>query len=793
MKRSKTKQKSLSMRKRSPLRTKLKNQLQKSSSMQHKRKSSPKQGKKYAQFLDSGNQGSGIAEEKYEKEEPPTLDDIKILNVIFPFLNEEDLLDVLEYPDIAINILEIKNIKELDMQFSFLILFYGIYNSFIGTNIDKKFEKKLKVFFCIHPEILIEEFKNSLTINNEILLFHQKNPDFVETRRFDMQVDKKAKKDIDSIRDKTNLFSGLEKLGKIDHSWMTMVTELREELMEKDLALATKITNSYQRFQDYVKDYELIDTYSTVNSLVKPNKIYILDCSTDHLDNLKFKFQQLTNEFPVVFTTRNEVEPLSGLRYKLNIYGFEQKIENGFCHNHTASHLGFYMPCLKEIGDDWMCNCIYLNSVDFTGLKALKTVGKRWLKTCSAIITVNCTGLISLETIDDEWMFGCIRLLNVNLEDLKKLKKVENAWLGFCISLLHVNFQGLISLETVGHNWLKECLNLLSINCTDLTKLKEVGDFCLSLCQNLMKVNFKGLTSLEKVGKFWMAQCRNLSEIDGLDLINLKEVGESWLRSCENLREPNFVGYVSLKSVGDYWMCDCANLMGFHIEMFPMFTHRKGLQLLEHVGGYWMARTAIKTLRCSLPSLKTVGEAWMVQCSSLEKLYLDLQSLRSVGKMWLRNCSSLKNPNFTGMPKLKMVGDEWMVDCSQLHEPVFDGFDSLETIGKFFMAGCPSLSKNQNFSGMKSLQTIGQYWMYGARIEKITIPSSLKKIDLFTLRTIKIVHVKYPSKQLDFKKTYTDEIEYDTEKFIEEEIKQIVTTLLDVDKNIFKKRKFAQI
>jgi hypothetical protein len=66
-----------------------------------------------------------------------------------------------------------------------------------------------------------------------------------------------------------------------------------------------------------------------------------------------------------------------------------------------------------------------------------------------------------VQSIGDNWLCCCKKLESINFLGLYKLKYIGDYWLSFCRELKVVNFIGLKNLIHVGYNWLNSSNKLL--------------------------------------------------------------------------------------------------------------------------------------------------------------------------------------------------------------------------------------------------------------------------------------------------------------------------------------------
>lgn len=126
---------------------------------------------------------------------------------------------------------------------------------------------------------------------------------------------------------------------------------------------------------------------------------------------------------------------------------------------------------IKEIGDDWMYGCFFLEKFNIDGFTSLTTVGNNWMYACSSLTEINTSGLESLISVGDWWMGICQLLEKFTTDGLTSLNKVGKGWLIGCKSLKEFNTDGLASLTRVGNSWMNSCGSLKKINTDNLLNL----------------------------------------------------------------------------------------------------------------------------------------------------------------------------------------------------------------------------------------------------------------------------------------------------------------------------------
>ena len=66
---------------------------------------------------------------------------------------------------------------------------------------------------------------------------------------------------------------------------------------------------------------------------------------------------------------------------------------------------------VESIGDNWLCCCKKLESINFLGLNGLKYIGDYWLSFCSELKVVNFIGLSNLVYVGYNWLNSSNKLL----------------------------------------------------------------------------------------------------------------------------------------------------------------------------------------------------------------------------------------------------------------------------------------------------------------------------------------------------------------------------------------------
>ena len=124
-------------------------------------------------------------------------------------------------------------------------------------------------------------------------------------------------------------------------------------------------------------------------------------------------------------------------------------------------HIDFNgLTYLRSVGYSWLSGCQRLTEVNFTGLPALRTVGDYWINNCSFLTNINFNSLFSIISVGYNWMSHSPSLVNPNFNGLTSLQTVKNGWMKYCPSLRRPNFNGLLSIESVGSEWMDHCPSL---------------------------------------------------------------------------------------------------------------------------------------------------------------------------------------------------------------------------------------------------------------------------------------------------------------------------------------------
>jgi hypothetical protein len=388
----------------------------------------------------------------------------------FFYLQEpDDIKEIIDLDEKNIyNVLLITDFEkyELDIQFAFIDIFHTIYEQYVPeTQLDIDLMKKLEVFFCINPEIIIQELKYQFVPLNKKIIANFSKETFPSV-------------------------------------------------------LINEIKLSKQRLNFYVDNYVLIKETTTAEEFAKHflSKINIVDCEFVEKLTLELKKKGI-KELPVFYvnTKRN-----NNSLEKFIVYGFD-KIINNFLYRHPdVVMLSFQLPCLKYIGNNFIMWCGKLTDVNFDGLKSLKNIGDNCLSFCSNLININNDGLISLQRVGDNWIYECIKVKKITF-NLPKLEEVGYSWMENDELLEDITFN-LPLLREVGGNWMKSC-NFINPDLSTLTSLEEVGPKWLSENKNLTSPNFQNLTKLKRVENFWMFNCPNLTKPKLNGLTSLEYIG----------------------------------------------------------------------------------------------------------------------------------------------------------------------------------------------------------------------------------------------------------------------------
>ena len=428
----------------------------------------------------------------------------KIIENICDDVNNKDALYYMENMDI-VDLLSIKNLNcSLNIKFKLLLLFLTrIYKINIPYLVEK-----LKIFYCLNPEMLDSLLDNNIWFLNR----------FISSKL-------------------------------IDINGVTTIP-LNVEGIQREIDELIDILTSQ------VENIIFIDSTTTI---LDNNNINVLHCTFNEVHN-DIRIQLSGNPLLKVYVTPLQIqEDLPDWLKNIVLYGFHKNIGNQFCYNKryliNISYKG--MSSLQTIGDEWMANCHTLQNPSFVGLSALTKVGNYWMWLCAHLENPNFNGLSALTKVGNYWMWLCEHLENPNFNGLSALTTVGNNWMRSCDTLQNPNFNDLSALTTVGNDWMSNCHTLQNPNFNSLSSLITVGDDWMSRCFSLQNPNFVGLSALITIGDFWMLDCIELINPNFNGLLALTTVGNSWMRNCDVLENPDFDGLLALTTVGDDWMEFC--------------------------------------------------------------------------------------------------------------------------------------------------------------------------------------------------------------------------------------------
>ena len=281
----------------------------------------------------------------------------------------------------------------------------------------------------------------------------------------------------------------------------------------------------------------------------------------------------------------------------------------------------------------------------------------------------------SMKSVGDSFLSGFTSLTSVDLSGLSKVESIGNHFLFHGKELQAVDLSPLVNLKYLGNNSLEACCELSSIN-MNLPLLERVPNGFLagslfSRAANLKSVDLSGLSSVTCFGSRFMEKQGGLKTIEfGTAMKNVQKIENNFLAFCSALDLIDFESFTSLQEIGEGFIRGCSSLK------------------------------LILNISTLFENVRTIGNAFMMMCSSITELDLSMcSSVESVGNEFARDCKNLHSIDISGLTNITSIGDAFLMDCFVLKEIDFSNLSSLTSVGDSFLQGCHKL-KTVNFDNL---------------------------------------------------------------------------------------------
>eukprot|EP01064_Diplonema_japonicum_P038977 TRINITY_DN964_c1_g2_i1.p1 TRINITY_DN964_c1_g2~~TRINITY_DN964_c1_g2_i1.p1 ORF type:complete len:558 (+),score=88.32 TRINITY_DN964_c1_g2_i1:84-1757(+) len=300
---------------------------------------------------------------------------------------------------------------------------------------------------------------------------------------------------------------------------------------------------------------------------------------------------------------------------------------------------------LVMFGEEFLCDCPRLVSVDFDGLKGVAEIGDYFMNGNKSLTSIDgLRGLDGVESIGDGFVCHNPSLTSVDLQSMvSSVERIGDEFLCGNASLERIDLSCFTKVETIGHHFLNNT-SLKSLGLDGLTSVRSVGtEF---VCNNRFLERFStgagGLGDLVEIDDEFLVKNSSLATVDLSGLRKTQSIGAFCLYGSPCLKSLDVSGFGKVRSIGTSFLNETS------LEAFDFSVFRKvrsiGIcfmsannDLVSFAGGGCLANlTSLNDeFLCANPSLTSVDLEGFTSVTTIGCRFLhknpSLTSIRTVG------------------------------------------------------------------------------------------------------------------------------------------------------------------
>lgn len=256
------------------------------------------------------------------------------------------------------------------------------------------------------------------------------------------------------------------------------------------------------------------------------------------------------------------------------------------------------------------------------------------------------------------------------------------------------------------------------IGCTALTEIiipasvKELGPYAFYHCTGLEKVRLP--ETLSEIYEYTFSKCSSLESITIPE--GVKKINTAAFFDCKNLKEVNFPSTLTVLEEAAFALCSVLEKLDLSATALETFD-----------GSVCVSCKKLKEVRFP-ETLKAIGYQAFYECYALSELNIP-DSVSYIGGFALSQTAWYDNL----LEDYAIVGDGVLVKCN-VKEPDLSG-KGIKAIGSSaFWNAETGYKYSEELSELEipeGVTVICDYAFYGSKLDKITLPSSIERIEKF--------------------------------------------------------------
>lgn len=202
-------------------------------------------------------------------------------------------------------------------------------------------------------------------------------------------------------------------------------------------------------------------------------------------------------------------------------------LKNSAKHIVVNSPQAYTIECISSV---W---CSKLVHVNLSACINLKIIGDNFLRDCVSLQSIILHPDLRVEEVGDYFLSGCQSLPRINLYFLKDITKINKGFLSQCYCLEEVDLMPLSRVTIIDSMFLFGCRSLQNLDVSPLGELVNAGVFFLAECWQLECIHMH-FPKLQEIGAFLLFHNTSLTHVY-LNLPQLLNMGAGFLLACLKL------------------------------------------------------------------------------------------------------------------------------------------------------------------------------------------------------------------------------------------------------------------
>eukprot|EP00760_Papus_ankaliazontas_P012404 PhM_4_TR15276/c0_g1_i1/m.29213 len=211
-----------------------------------------------------------------------------------------------------------------------------------------------------------------------------------------------------------------------------------------------------------------------------------------------------------------------------------------------------------HIGDDFLCNCSSLTSLDLSPLANVSDIGESFLCGLSGLTSLDLSPLSNVSRIGGFFICDCTALISLDISPLSNVSEFGNFFLSGT-ALTSLDISSLSNVSEFGNFFLSGCKALSSLDISSLPINLRIADGFLE-CTGLTSLDLSPLSNVVEIGERFMVFSSSLASLDLSPLSNVTLIADGFLYGCVALTSLNLSPLSNVRKIKRQFLFGCAGL-----------------------------------------------------------------------------------------------------------------------------------------------------------------------------------------------------------------------------------------